>query len=110
MPHQPLSKPDIVREMLFGLVPLWIPVWAVDRPLRLRVSLGLVHQIRDPGRDRFHHHLRTFAFQELEHMEVAVAFGDLCPEFPSDLHHRLHFGAVNLDLVHLLGSGIERIR
>ncbi len=55
-------------------------------------------------------HLRAFALQEFEHVEVAVALGDLRPELAGDLHHRLHLGAVDFDGVHLLarrGQGIQ---
>ena len=36
--------------------------------------------------------------QEGEHVEVAVAFGGLRPEFAGDLHDRLHAEAIHLDL------------
>ena len=62
----------------------------IHRPLRDRVRLRLVHQVGHPGRDRLDQHLRAFALQEVEHVEVAVAFGDLRPEFAGDLHQRLH--------------------
>ena len=53
-------------------------------------------------RDRLHQHLRAFALQELEHVEVAVAFGGLRPELADDLDHRLHAQAIDLDRGQLL--------
>ena len=52
-------------------------------------------------------YLRAFALQEIEHVEIAIAFGDLRPEFARDLHHRLHLGAVHLDAIHLVASGSQ---
>ncbi len=48
-------------------------------------------------RDGLHQHLRAFALQELEHVEVAVAFGGLRPELADDLDHRFHPQAIDLD-------------
>jgi hypothetical protein len=42
-------------------------------------------------------HLRAFAFEEAEHIEVAVAFGELRPELADDLDHGLHTRVIDLD-------------
>ena len=84
---QLLAQADVVREMLFQLVPLRVPVRTIDRPFGNRVRLGLVHQVGNPGGDGLDQHLRAFALQEFEHVEVAVALGGLRPEFAGDLHH-----------------------
>ena len=83
---------------------------AIDRPLRLGVRLRLVHQVRNPGRDRLDQHLRAFALQEIEHVEVAVAFGDLRPELAGDLHQRLHPRAIHLDGVHLFAGSVQSVQ
>ena len=57
----------------------------------------LVDHVHDPGADGLHQHLRAFALQEVEHVEVAVAFGGLRPEFAGDLDDRLHAQAVDID-------------
>ena len=51
----------------------------IHRPLRIGVRLRLVHQVRHPRRDRLDQNLRAFALQEVEHVEVAVAFGESAP-------------------------------
>ena len=43
-------------------------------------------------------------------MEVAVAFGDLRPEFSSDLYHRLYPGTVNFNRVHLLAGSVQGVQ
>ena len=57
----------------------------------------LVDHVHDPGADRLHQHLRAFALQEVEHVEVAVALGGLRPELAGDLDDRLHAQAVDFD-------------
>src|SRR5581483_6068710 len=54
--------------------------------------------------DGLNQYLRAFALQELEHVEVAVAFGDLRPELADDLHYRLHLQAVDFDGVQLFAD------
>ncbi len=82
----------------------------VHRPLGFCMGLGLIHQVRHPGGDRLHHDLRALALQEVEHVEVAVAFGDLRPEFAGDLHYRLDLGAIHFDRFILLASSFQRIQ
>ena len=77
--------------------------------LRLALRLCLVHQVGDPGGDRLDQHLRAFALEKLEHVEIAVAFGGLRPEFAGDLHHRLHAGAVHFHRVQLLAAFLQRV-
>ena len=96
--------------MLFHLPPLGIAVRTIHRPFCLGVRFGLVHQVRHPGRDRLDDDLRAFALKEFEHVEVAVAFGDLRPEFARDLHHRLHLGAIHFDGVHLFARRSQCIQ
>src|ERR1700691_3434915 len=93
-----LMQSNIVGEILLELIPLRIAMWAGNRPFRNRMRLGLVHQVSHPSRNRLHDHLRTFAFEEIEHVEVAITLGDLGPELARNLHHRLHLGAVNFNL------------
>ena len=64
----------------------------------LGMRLGLVHQVRHPGCDRLDQHLCPFALEKFEHVEVAVAFSELRPEFARDLHHGLDFGAVHFNV------------
>src|SRR5579872_3070527 len=100
--HQLLAQSQIIRKMLFQLPPLRVPVRSVHRPLGFRMCFGLIHQIRNPGRNRLNQHLRAFALEEVEHVEVAIAFGDLSPELTGDLDHRFHLGAIDFNAVHLL--------
>jgi hypothetical protein len=81
-------------------------VWAIDWPFRDRVRLSLIHQIGHPGRDRLDQHLRAFALEEFEHVEVAVALGELRPELAGDLHQRFHAGAIHLDGIHFFARGL----
>ena len=101
------AQPNVVRKLLLELMPLGIAVRTVHRPLRNRVRLGLIQQVSDPGRDRLDNHLRPFTLQKVEHVEVAVAFGNLRPELARDLYHRPHLGAVHFDLVHALAGGVQ---
>src|ERR1035437_4025089 len=43
-------------------------------------------------------HLRAFAFKKAEHIEVAVAFGELRPKLADNLRHRLDASVIDLDL------------
>ncbi len=80
-----------------------------DRPFALGVRLGLVHQVRHPGGDRLHQHLRAFTLEEFEHVEIAVAFGGLRPELAGDFHHRFHARAVHFHGVELLAAFFQRV-
>src|SRR5580693_9206059 len=67
-----LAQTDVVGELLFGFVPLRILMRAIDRPFRYGVRFGLVHEVGDPSGNRLNQDLCAFAFEELEHVEVAV--------------------------------------
>src|SRR5579872_7507000 len=75
--HLLLAQSQIIRKMLFQLPPLWVPMRTVHRPLRFGMSFSLVHQIGNPGRNWLYQHLCAFPLEEIEHVEVAIAFGDL---------------------------------
>src|ERR1035438_2273249 len=77
---------DVIGELLLRLVPLRISMRTVDRPLSLGVCLCLIHQIRNPGRNRFDEHLRALSLQKIEHVEIAVALGDLSPKLARDFY------------------------
>ena len=97
-----LAELQLVLRQLLQLVPLHVLVRSIERAAGRGARLHLVHHVHHPGSDGFHQHLRAFALQELEHVEVAVALGDLRPELADDLHHRLHLQAIDLDRGHLL--------
>src|SRR6266567_6875401 len=96
--------------MLFQFPPLRISVRTIRRPLGLRVRFRLVHEVCHPSRDRLHQDLRAFPLEEFEHVEVAVALGNLRPELASNLNHRLHLGAVHFNAIHLFASGGQSIQ
>src|SRR5580704_10116453 len=85
-PPELLAQADVVGEMLLEFVPLRVTMRTIHRPLRFGMGLGLIHEISDPGRNGFDQDLRAFAFQELEHVEVAVSLRQLSPELPGNLH------------------------
>src|SRR5262245_42358069 len=68
-----------------------------------------MHQVHDPGPDRLDHDLRALAFEEAEHVEVAVAFGSLREELARHFDDGLHAQAVDLDLGEPLAGGLERV-
>ncbi len=68
----------------------------------------LVNHVHDPGADGLHQHLRAFALQELEHVEVAVALGGLRPELAGDLDDGLDAQAVDLDRVERVAAAVQR--
>ena len=47
-------------------------------------------------------HLRAFAFKKAEHIEVAIAFGELRPELANDLDHGLDARVINLNFTETL--------
>src|ERR1700751_1542970 len=75
--HGLLAKPELIDKMLLQLPPLGIAMRPIHGPLRLRVSLGLIQKVCDPGGDRLDQDLRGFSLEELEHVEVAIAPGGL---------------------------------
>ena len=83
--------------MLVQFPRLHLFVRSIKRSASGGTCLHLVHHVHDPRADGLDQHLRAFALQKLEHVEVAVAFGDLRPELANDLHDGLYPEAVNLD-------------
>src|SRR5438105_1781382 len=107
--HQFLSQTKVVSEMFLNLPPLRIAMWAIRRPLSFRMCLRLVHQIGDPGCDWFHRYLCALAFQEFEHVEIAIAFGDLGPEFAGYLHYRFHLSTIDFNRVHPFAGMVKSV-
>src|SRR5580658_7912012 len=64
-----------------------------------RTRLSLAQQVGDPRCNRLYDRLRALALKEPEHVEIAVALGDRGPKLAGDLHHWLHFGAIDFHLV-----------
>jgi hypothetical protein len=104
------AQTDVVGKLLLNFVPLGIAMRSIHRPLRFGVRFRLVHEVGYPRRDRLDQYLRAFALQELEHVEVAVAFGGLRPELAGDLYQRLHARAVDLNRVHLFPRRSEGVQ
>src|SRR5215470_4417983 len=103
---QLLAQADVVGEMLFGLMPFGIGMGSIYWPLCSGIGLGLIHQIGHPGGNGLDQNLCPFALEKFKHMEVAVAFGELRPEFAGYLDYRLYAGAVDFDRVQFpTGSG-----
>src|SRR5437773_10279731 len=96
---QLLPQADVVSKLLLDLVPRRILVWLIHWPLYFRMGLCLVHEISNPGGDRLNQYLRSLTFEEVEHVEVAVAFGNLGPEFAGDFHRRFHPRAVHFNRI-----------
>src|SRR5205823_11812884 len=94
------AQSNIVSKLLLDLVPRRIFVWLIHWPLRFSMGLRLVHEICDPGGDWLDQYLRSLTFEEVEHVEVAVAFCDLRPEFAGDFYRRFHARAVHFNRVH----------
>src|SRR3981081_362764 len=80
-PPQFLAQADVISKLLVELIPFRIAVWTIDWPLRCRMGLGLIHQIRYPCRDGLDYDLRALALQEFKHVEVSDALRDLCHEY-----------------------------
>src|ERR1017187_4005391 len=104
-----LAELQLVRRHLMQLVPLYFLIGSIERPAGSGARLRLVHHVHHPGPDRLDQHLRTFTLQEFEHVEVAIALGDLRPELADDLDHRLHAQAVHLDGGELLADSRQRL-
>ena len=92
-----LLEIKLVHRMLVELPPGGLLVLLLERPLLAPPLFHLVHHVHDPGGDRFHQHLCAFPFQECKHVEVAVAFGGLRPEFADDLYHGLNPQAIDFN-------------
>ena len=58
---------------------------------------GLMNHVINPCPHRLHHHLSSLPLQELEHVEIAIAFGRLRPEFSCNLHQGLYPGSIDFD-------------
>src|SRR4051812_29639742 len=67
----------------------------------------LVDHVHDPSADRLNDYLRAFAMQELEHIEVTIAFGGLRPELAGDLDDRLYAEAIHLDRVVTIADVVQ---
>src|SRR5664279_3889884 len=104
-----LAKLQLVHRRLVRLIPLYFLVGSIERPAGGGARLRLVHHVHHPGPDRLDQHLRAFTLQEFEHVEVAIALGDLRPELADDLDHRLHAQAVHLDGGELLANSRQRL-
>ena len=70
-----------------------------------------MQKVADPSADRIDVHLRAFAFKKAEHIEVAIAFGELRPELADDFDHGLDARVIYLNftetlarLMHLVGK------
>src|SRR5438876_3166182 len=105
-----LAQADVVGKLLLQFVPLSVAIRLIHWPLRYRVRLRLVHQVSDPGSNWLDHYLRALALQEIKHVEVAIALGDLRPELTRDLYQRLYLGAINFDRIHLFAGGVQCIQ
>src|SRR4051794_16329369 len=68
----------------------------------------LVDEVIRPGRHRLYDHLRAFLLEETEHVEVAVSFGRLRPEFAGDLNDWTHAQAIDGNGVELIPNFVER--
>src|SRR5664279_4203179 len=104
-----LAKLQLVHRRLVRLIPLYFLVGSIERPAGGGARLRLVHHVHHPGPDGLDQHLRAFTLQEFEHVEVAIALGDLRPELADDLDHRLHAQAVHLDGGELLANSRQRL-
>src|SRR5205823_5348704 len=100
---------DVVGKLLLRLVPLSVAVRLIHWPLCYGVRLRLVHQVSDPGSNWLDHYLRALALQEIKHVEVAIALGDLRPELTRDLYQRLYLGAINFERANLVNQVIDHI-
>ena len=79
----------------------------VEPALVLDLLLRLVNHVHDPGSHGFNQHLRAFFFQELEHVEIAVAFRRLRPEFTCNLYGGLHAGTIHRNGVEALAHFVQ---
>ena len=104
-----LPQGHLIGELLLQFPPFRMLVRARHRPLGFGMGLALVQQVGDPRGDRLDQHLRALAFEEGEHVEVAVAFGRLGPEFAGDLDDGLDAGAVHFNRVQHLPALGQRI-
>src|SRR5262249_13852901 len=72
--------------------------------------LSLVNHVHNPGSNRLDKHLRALALQKAEHIEIAIAFRRLRPEFAGYFYRRFDARAIYLDLAESFGDGFQRIR
>jgi len=72
-PHPLLRAelPFVGRELLH-LIPFRVLVRGIERAAGRGARFGLIHHVHHPGADGLDQHLRAFALQELEHVEVAI--------------------------------------
>ena len=88
-----------VGQPLARLPPAGFGVGIVEALPGFHADAGLAQQIADPAANRIHMHLRAFAFEKAEHVEVAVTLGELRPELADDFDHRFDAGVIDLDLI-----------
>src|SRR5215470_5761769 len=104
-----LAQAQGVGKMLIHLVPLRMGMGTIYRPFRNGIGLRLIHQVSGPGSDWLNQNLSPLALQEFKHVEVAVAFGELGPEFPGDFDHRFDTSAVHFDGVQFVAGRLQGI-
>ena len=83
-------------------------MWRIQSSSLAHVRPSLIHQIGNPAADCFHIHLGAFLLQKGKHVEVAVAFGKLCPKLTRDLDDGLHARVVHFDLAQALTGEAHR--
>src|SRR6516162_9030646 len=91
------------------LVPLRIGVGTIYGPFRDGIRLRLIHQVSDPRGDWLNQNLRPLALQKFKHVEVAVAFRELGPEFSGDFDHGFDTRAIHFDRVQLVARRLQGI-
>ena len=75
--------------MLVQLPPGGFLVLVFERFLLAPPLFHLIHHVHDPGSNGLDENLSALPFQERKHIEVAVSFRGLRPEFTDDLYDRL---------------------
>src|SRR5271165_1196806 len=98
-----------IAEQPADLPPIGVRIGGVQSLPHLCVSLRLVKQVHHPVPHRVHDDVCSFAFEEGEHVEVAVSFGELRPKLSCDANHRLHPQSVKLDLAKPLATAAQRL-
>ncbi len=63
--------------------------------------------VHDPGADGLYQDLGALALQEVEHVEVAVAFGGLRPEFAGNLDDGFDTQAIDIDRVEAVAAALQ---
>src|SRR5271169_7125123 len=68
-----------------------------------------MEQVHHPVPHRVHDAVCPFAFEEGEHVEVAVSFGELRPKLSCNANYRLYPQSVKLDLAKPLATTAQRL-